>query len=539
MSQPNILLMFVDQMRYDAMACAGNTVIKTPGLDRIAREGMNFTHGVTPVPVCVAARHSLLMGHRCSTHGRFANNIPQVEPNLYTLPQLLGSAGYVTRAIGKMHFRPVRRHYGFQRMELMEEIPHYRDDDEYLKYLKANGYGHIRQVHGVRNLLYHEPQVSVIPEEHHGSTWVADRTINFLSQHTDRPFFCWSSWIAPHLPWNAPEPFASMYPIDEVDEPHNWDQPRDALPPIMTYAKESSDTKFSSMDHLKRIRALYYGNISLIDKGVGRILHALDALGLADNTLVLFASDHGELMGDHGAFQKSKPYEASMRVPFLMRHPGRVEAGRASDERVSLLDILPTCLDAAGINYPGEPDLPGASLLGAQGGGLESPRPEFVVEHGGGTTRWLSLLRGPWKYNYYFTGGWEELFHLEDDPLEMNNLLLGSPSADAKKQGEDMKQSLTSWEREYGFPTSFDTDGELIRSEIPKGPPRTTNTQFPVWVDNLDPGEKALMDSAGESPLNAMAKEWTYELTDLNLKAFKDCGGSFEGTDQHDLLNNL
>lgn len=531
MSQPNILLLFVDQMRYDAMGCAGNPVIRTPALDRLAREGMHFTHGVTPVPVCVAARHSLLTGHRCATHGRFANNTPSPEPNLYTLPQLLGSAGYTTRAIGKMHFRPARRHNGFQRMELMEEIPTYREDDEYLTYLKRTGYGHIRQVHGVRNLLYHQPQVSVIPEAHHGSTWVADRTVDFLCQNRHRPFFCWSSWIAPHLPWNAPEPFASMYPVEEVDPPHNWDQPRETLPPLMKWAKETSDTAFSSIDHLKRIRALYYGNISLIDKGVGRILRALDDLGLADNTLVLFASDHGELMGDHGAFQKSKPYEASMRVPFLVRLPGRVEAGRTSADRVSLLDLMPTCLDLSGVDYPGQPPLPGAGLLGNPGGGLAEPREEFVVEHGGGKTRWLSLLRGPWKYNYYFQGGWEELFHLEDDPQEMDNLLLNTPSSEAQKTADDMKRDLTQWEKAHGFPTSLDSSGELIRSEAPTSPPRTTNTQFPTWVDTLPPEEKARMESPGESVFNAMAHEWTYKLTDLNLKAYKEGGGTFEGTD--------
>ena len=151
MAHTNILLLYVDQMRYDAMGCAGNPVIRTPALDRLAGEGANFTRAVTSVPVCVAARHSLLTGHRCATHGRFANNRPDPEPNLYTIPQLLGSAGYLTRAIGKMHWAPPRRHYGFQTMELMEEIPSRREEDDYLMYLKANGLGHVRQVHGVRN----------------------------------------------------------------------------------------------------------------------------------------------------------------------------------------------------------------------------------------------------------------------------------------------------------------------------------------------------------------------------------------------------
>ena len=539
MPQPNILLLFVDQMRYDAMGCAGNTVIRTPALDRLAREGMHFTHAATPVPVCIAARYSLSTGQRCAVHGRFANNTPVPEPNLYTLPQLLGSAGYHTHGIGKMHFRPPRRHLGFHRMQLMEELPGYREDDEYLMYLKRVGYGHIRQVHGVRNLLYHQPQVSVIPEEHHGSAWVADRTIEFLRQYRRRPFFCWSSWIAPHLPWNAPEPFASMYPVDQMPPPHNWDQPRETLPHLMRWAKETSDTTFASIDHLKRIKALYYGNVSLIDKGVGRILQALDDLGLAGDTLVLFTTDHGELMGDHGAFQKSKPYEASARIPFLARLPGRMEAGRTSTDRVSLLDIMPTALDLAGIDYPGIRPLAGDSLLGAPGGGLAKPRDEFVVEHGAGRGRWLSLLRGPWKYNYYFPGGWEELFHMGDDPQEMHNLLLGDSTPDARKIGTDMKNRLTEWEKEHGFPTSITDTGELIRSEPPVDPPRTTNDQFPPWVETLTAEEKAQMESPGESVLNAMQHEWTYKLTDLNLKVYKEAGGSLGGTEHQKLLEDL
>ncbi|HEX2184995.1 MAG TPA: sulfatase-like hydrolase/transferase, partial [Chloroflexota bacterium] len=503
----------------DAMGCAGNPVVRTPALDRLAREGLHFTHAVTPTPVCIAARQSLITGHFSGVHGRYANNVVTPEPLLPTLPQLLGSAGYVTHAIGKMHFRPARRHYGFHRMELMEEIPLYREDDEYLTYLKGVGYGHIRQVHGVRNLLYHQPQVSVIPEAHHGSTWVADRTVAFLRRHAryyagrargagdgraarrdgGKPFFCWASWIAPHLPWNAPEPFASMYPIEAVDPPYGWDQPRETLPPSLRRGKATADLEFASMDHLRRIRALYYGNVSLIDKGIGRILDALDELWMAEDTLVVFTSDHGEMLGDHGLMQKSKPYEASARVPFLVRFPGRVEAGRRSPERVSLTDLLPTFLDAAGATYPTElglPPLAGASLLGRPGGGLAAPREAFVVAEGIGPGRWWSVLRGPWKYNYYARGSWEELFNLDDDPREMRNLLLEDGSAvvtpDARRLGDELRARLVTWERANGFASSFDAAGRLLGAPAAEGHGRegrggagdegvATNSQFPTW----------------------------------------------------------
>jgi arylsulfatase len=551
--RPNILLLFVDQMRFDAMGCAGNAVVRTPALDRLAREGMHFTHAVTPTPVCVAARQSLITGHYSGVHGRYANNVVVPEPLLPTLPQLLGSAGYVTHAIGKMHFRPPRRHYGFQRMELMEEIPSYREEDEYLLYLKREGFGHIRQVHGVRNLLYHQPQVSVIPEAHHGSTWVADRTVEFLrhyaryyaSQGGGRPFFCWSSWIAPHLPWNAPEPFASMYPLETVDPPYAWDQARETLPPSLRHNKASADLEFASLDHLRRIKALYYGNVSLIDKGIGRILEALDTLGLAESTLVVFSSDHGEMMGDHGLMQKSKPYDAAARIPYLLRFPGRVQPGRRSADRVSLTDLLPTFLDAAGVAYLaqlGLPLPPGASLLGRPGGGLAAARDAFVIAEGSGARRWWSVLRGPWKYNYYTQGGWEELFNLEDDPREARNLLLeGAPvTPAARRQGDALMARIVEWEGVHGFPSSFDGDGRLLRAPAAEGSAGlVTNGQFPTWVENLPPDERAQMESWGASVLNAMRQEKTFDLSDLNLAAFKRAGGSLEGTAYQRLLDAL
>lgn len=535
----NILLLSADQMRYDAMGCAGNQTIQTPSLDRLAREGSHYTHAVTPVPVCVAARHSLLTGQRCAAHGRFANNTPDHDPNLPTLPRLLASVGYQTRAIGKMHFSPARRDYGFQRLELMEEEPLRREQDEYLRYLQKVGYGHVREVHGVRNLLFCQPQVSVIPEKHHGSTWVADRTIDFLGEKHDRPFFYWSSWIAPHPPWNPPEPFASMYPIEAVDPPLHWDQPLESLPHRMRSNKESCDLAFASIDHLKRIKALYWGNISLVDKGVGRILKALDQLGLAENTLVIFASDHGEMMGDHGTVGKGRPYEASMRIPFLARLPGRLESGSTSNDRVSLLDIMPTCLDLANASHPDGPALPGASILAGPRGGLAEPRDQMVVEFNHAPWRWLSLLDGPWKYNYYCFGGWEELFHLGEDPNELRNLLLENPTAAARRRGDAMKRNLERWEAEHGFSTSFDSSGHLMRCKPPDRKTVTPVQQFPRWVRHLNDAEAVEMESPGESVLNAIASEWTYQLSDLNLKAFKAAGGSLEGTEYRELLENI
>ena len=510
---PNILLLMVDQMRFDAMGCAGNPHIRTPHLDELARTGVRFSQCYSPIPVCIPARHGLLTGRFAAAHGRYSLNVPIPEPNLPTLPQLLGLAGYTTRAIGKMHFRPVRRHFGFHRMELMEEIPDHREDDEYLQYLAQNGYGHIRWVHGVRSVLYQLPQVSVLPERHHGSTWVADRTIEFLIQNRNRPFFCFSSWIAPHPPWNAPEPFASMYDPDSLPDPVGLDRDPDELPPRMR--RTNVHTEGMTPEQRRRVKALYYGQISLVDKGIGRILRALDELGLAENTLVIFTADHGEMLGDHGAWGKHLPYEASAHIPLLVRLPGRTEPGRVSDDLVSLLDILPTALDIAGM--PGAAgDLPGASLLGREGGGLKEPRKKLVIEYGRGEGRWLALREGVWRYTYYAGGGWEELYNLETDPHELNNLLLEAPDrpvdpAHRRRAGE-MRAYLDAWERTHGFasPGAWQPDVEALRrakEETPEFPGHS-----PRWVFRLSPEERARMESTADSLAGAIRGEPTVDL---------------------------
>ncbi|HET7559552.1 MAG TPA: sulfatase-like hydrolase/transferase [Limnochordia bacterium] len=500
---PNVLVLMVDQMRADAMGCAGSTTVRTPELDELAARGVRFRNAYTPVPVCIAARHSLLTGLNCSVHGRHALNVPDPEPQLATLPQLLGLAGYTTHAIGKMHFRPVRRHFGFQRLQLMEEIPDYRQDDEYLQYLQAHGYGHVRWVHGVRSILYQLPQVSVLPEAHHGSTWVADRTIDFLAQNRNRPFFCFSSWIAPHPPWNAPEPYASLY--DPEAMPASLGAGRD--PATLPGCMRGNAQARAGLDEarLRRVKSLYYGNISLIDKGVGRILRALDALGLAENTLVIFTADHGEMLGDHGVMGKHLPYGGSARIPCLVRLPGRTEAGRVCDDPVSLHDIMPTVLNLAGITYPGDQALAGADLLAKPGGGLAEPRERLVVEYGRGARRWLMLREGPWRYTRYLADGWEELYHLERDPGELHNLLLDNPAGEERAVADRMGAYLAPWEAEHGFPPEAAEppyDVERIRSTRDPLP-----NHSPRWVFRLPPEEAARLESKEDALRGAIARE--------------------------------
>jgi len=415
----------------------------TPNLDRLVKEGCTFASAYSPNPVCIPARHNLLTGLTTRYHGYFENNKEPMNKGLLTLPELLSDHGYVTHAAGKMHFVPPRRHYGFDRMELMEEIPGRRNDDDYALYLKENGLGHILNIHGVRNLLYMQPQRSLIPHRYHGTTWVGDRSVAFIENHTsDRPFFLWSSFIAPHPPWDVVDEFAGIYRGRVLPEP-------------IGSPAERSSSEYNEK-YLRRIRELYYGAITHVDEQIGRILLALEKRGMLDNTLVIHTSDHGEMLGDHGRFQKGLPYESSARIPFIVRYPARLSAGSTIYEFADLNDVLPTALDAAGIQYPGNRELPGGSLFRN-----DKNRTLQYMEHHFEEHRWIAVRDVRYKYIYHYSGGRETLFDLAEDPDECVNILesesLRAGTGDVRNR---LRRALLEWEKKWGLP------GNIINDEF-------------------------------------------------------------------------
>ena len=242
-NRPNILLLMTDQQRFDTIHAAGYDFMKTPNLDRLVEDGCLYRYAYSPNPICLAARHNLLTG-LTARHHRFPDNVHDISTraDLPTLPRILSDNGYETRSIGKMHFIPARRHNGFDKMELMEELPNYREQDEYAMYLKEVGLGHIQNIHGVRNLLYMLPQRSIVPEEHHGTFWVGQRTAKFIRSNNGRhPFFLWSSWIAPHPPFDIIDRFADMYRDVDLPEPYQSNTPLASLTEENRMLRRSTD----------------------------------------------------------------------------------------------------------------------------------------------------------------------------------------------------------------------------------------------------------------------------------------------------------
>ena len=524
-ARPNILLLFTDQQRYDALGCMGNPHIVTPNLDRLADQGCLYRFGHTPNPVCIPARYCLLTGQRSVVHRYYQNQGHHLDLAIPTLPRILSDAGYHTEVIGKMHFNPPREHHGFHRMQLMEETPHYRQDDDYATYLRSVGYGHIRHIHGVRHLLYHQPQQSIVPEQHHGTHWVADRTIEFLRENRNRNWFCWSSWIAPHPPLNATPRWAEFYRGRDVPAPNRCTG--EAISQFMRDKDWFADMHTASPERLRRSTQSYYAQVSFVDEQLGRILGELDRLGLAANTLVMFTSDHGELLGDHWGWQKQCSYEPVVRVPMILRFPGRMPAGSTSDQFVDLMDVLPTFADAAGAPLPNTWDFPGESLLNPRG---HRDRTCQFTECYEGKARWISVRNHQYKYTYWFHNGYEELWDLQTDPAELRNLAIeGLPPTQEAIRCE-MRGRLVDWERKNG-PSPIEKD--LPDLGIAEYFGKRHNAQFPDWPANVaDPEEQAKINPIEKEVLEVLAHEPDVKLADLDLDWWVQHGGSAALRDQ-------
>ncbi len=528
--QPNILMLTVDQMRFDCLNSAlaeENRFMITPNLDRLAHEGTTYINCYSMNPVCIPARHNVLTGLTAKHHG-FDDNYFDIQKNIpYDLPtigQILSDEGYDTIAIGKLHFQPALRHNGFNRLLDMDEIPRWREDDAYAMFLKKNGLGNIQSMHGVRHLLYMQPQRSLVPEEFHANKWVADETISYLNENRGRrPFFVWSNWISPHPPFNTIDRLADLYKGKELFPSY------DSETSISTLAQENINiSNYPNKEVLQRSKELYCSQITHVDENIGRILDKLEAIGQLDNTVIIFMSDHGEMFGSNGTYQKFLPYDASSKVPFIIRYPKLFKKNYIEHDLVTLNDIMPTFVELAGTTYPANIDLPGISLINSQ-----KKHEEIYIEHSKGNRRWISLRDKSFKYNYYFGGGREELFDMENDPLERINLL-ESDKDQYQELARGMKSKLTNYELKYGLLGTIE-NGELIQLE-----PMKLNfyreTNFPYIYDRIvDENEKLSMNNMVDEIIQATEKEELVIFSELDLETWKKAGG-FSDADVQRLL---
>ncbi len=480
--RPNILLITSDQQHFDTLGFL-NRRIQTPTLDGLARQGTHFTRAYCNNPVCSPSRATIITGqypawHHCWTIGV---KLPEDVP---TVGEVFQKHGYHTSLIGKAHFQPLASQPGSESIECQ---PILRDLDFWRKFHgpwygfqhvetcrnhadESHAGGHYalwmeeRGLKSWRDYFWPWPYSAAdtpkrrhvwdLPQEFHYTVWTAERTIADIenSVRAGKPFFTWASFHDPHPPYLVCQPWASMYrpadmqpgqytPGEFASMPPHFAMTRDSNADWSIYQEPGGHGVHGFHSHvqpredLQRDMAVYYGMISFMDQQIGRILEALERLGLAENTLVVFTTDHGHFLGQHGLIAKGAfHYEDLLRLPFIARYPGRIAAGGTCDALQGLVDLAPTFLDVCGLPIPGA--MQGVTQWPVWTGRSPAARRDVVIEfrHQPTKVHLRTLVTERWKMTVYRDQPYGELFDLRDDPGELHNRWDDPQCADVKAQ---------------------------------------------------------------------------------------------------------
>jgi choline-sulfatase len=462
--QPNILLIMADQFRFDATGVNGGWV-RTPHLDRIATEGVNFTNCFTNSPVCVPARICMATGlypHNTNVWTNIRYILPDSTP---TWTEEIRRVGYKTSVIGKTHLHThmiddlrkreqVLKSCGF---EVVDEIAGPRASAKVMSHMteRWQELGFLEKYRkDYQDRFATRPHIvrpAALPLEHYADVYVADRTIEYLkSYNQDEPWFCWLSFGGPHEPWDTPEPYASMYDPssmpkaigsppggtpgeNEESSMERQNRPAGHLDVLLgrPNAREEYQSRIAPQGptythcpdfkpgEVEAMRADYAGNVTLIDDQIGRVLDLLEERGELENTVIAFTSDHGEMNGDHGLIYKENFLNGSVRVPLIVRTPETLKnqsLRKTCDGFVEWFDVGPTLVDLAGgqIEYRQF----AKSLIPVISGETETHRNEALSEIWGEHM----IANEEWKMVINTEGKPYMLFNVADDPDELTNL---------------------------------------------------------------------------------------------------------------------
>jgi choline-sulfatase len=531
--RPNILILMTDQQRADTIAALGNKIIKTPHLDELARTGTSFTRAYTPAPICSPARIALATGlpphvHRFTDHDWWhwePEDGPRVKsPHESSFMTDLHDAGYQTFMTGKLHYSG--------RGWLMDGVEEFAGGERqissnckrlqsYEEFCQEKGYKSYGTPWGFSSEFYMEPQRSLAPPEHTMPHFLADRSIDFLQRRdTDRPFMLCCHFPGPHPPICNPLPWAHLYRAREMHAPHRPENYKDYQARTNRYQNryKGRDTAQEDDTGYRALLAAYYANISHIDYNIGRIL---DALGEErDNTLILFTTDHGEMMGDYGCNGKRCMLEASIRVPMIVSWPGTMPADARCDTAVSLLDIYPTILHAAGIDDPKRSEETRSMLdVGRETTPAENKRIVFS-QFSSGWCGQYAATDGEWKYMYSAPDRKEWLFRLRDELVEGPNRI---DAPDAAEPLARLKGALLQRHDPSVDPWSNAVENGQWK---PHTPPPETYLQDPTYgYLNQDQGKKGDL----QADIDALGPGYARKVTGLQVGSLHGdhavCGG--------------
>ncbi len=441
-NRPNLVYVFADQLRYQSCGYAGDEYARTPNIDRLAAQGCNFHQAISNTPVCAPHRASLMTGKCQSSTGMVINEL-RLSPEHETFGHALTRGGYSTAYIGKWHlWANELGHHEETRNGFVPPGPY------------RLGFDNLWAAYNFNHTYYKSPYFENDTTRHIRKEYEPDgqtaAAIDFIERQekSGPPFALFLSWGPPHDPWdtaNVPPAYLDFYREIALPKRPNYSEVSDP------YADDWAKLPANYPRMVDAFQRAYYAQSANIDWNVGRLLEAVDRLGLADNTIFVFTSDHGEMFGSHGRRAKYIFYEEAARVPFLIRWPGHIPAKLTSDALLGTPDIMPTLLSL--LNLPIPRSVEGADLS-SHARGEAGSAPDCAHMQGMGTTaawtdgtEWRGLRDAEYTYAIYRRDRRELLFHHRSDPFQMRDLSAEPSAAATLRQYRDKSQS---WRKERG-----------------------------------------------------------------------------------------
>lgn len=466
--KPNILLITSDQQHWNTIG-AFNSEIDTPNLDRLVKEGTTFDRAYCPNPTCTPTRASIITGKYASQHGAYSIGTKLPEDEL-TIGDILQKENYRTSLVGKAHFQPTvstKESKSLESTPLLQNLEYWKNFDEtfygfedielarnhtnehlvgqhYALWLEEKGCDNWRDyfLAPTGNMDPNTKHTWDIPEKYHYNTWIAEKANEKLAKYkeNDDSFFLWASFADPHPPYLVPAPWDKMYDPNKLTSPKLVPGEHEKNPPHFKKTQEDNpdfseyietdigNIGFQSYTHIteedaRQNMATYYGMISMMDHYIGQILDQLDKLKLTEDTLIVFNTDHGHFFGQHGLHDKGGfHYEDVMKLPFIVRYPGNIPAGKVSSSMQSLVDLTPTFLSFLDIQIPRE--MTGVDQKKVWLGEKEQARDHVICENRSQptTVHIKTYVDKRYKLTLYYNRTYGEIFDLQEDPNELNNL---------------------------------------------------------------------------------------------------------------------
>lgn len=453
-NQKNVLMICTDHWSGSLLGCEGRTDIMTPTLDYLAEHGVRFDNFYSECPVCIPARRTMMTGLTPRTHGDRVYSDRMTMPDVTTLAQAFRNAGYQTSAVGKLHVYPQRNRIGFDDVQLMEEGRYeFGVVDDYQIWLGEHGYLGQEFLHGMGNNNY-LTRTWHLDERAHPTSWITQEMMHQIKRKDPtRPAFFFCSYPFPHPPLVPLQTFWEMYQQEEIHPPvgDDWQDQR------YIFQAFGEQERIYSPKEIQRARRAFFAQCTHIDYSIRMLIGTLRECNLLDDTLLVFLSDHGDMLFDHGMVAKRCFYEEAARVPFILSgKPVESMEGTVVHDLAEMADVMPTLLDLCGIPIPATVE--GRPLLSPN-----TPKRDFVYgEVSEGTKATRMIRRGAYKLIYYPCGNVMQLFDLEKDPTESHDLGADPALASVRKE---MEQLLIG--QLYGADLDWVRDGCLVGFQAP------------------------------------------------------------------------